>query len=356
MYQFDRGQQTITIAGSTFGKEDFRGVCQAGGNPFEQELYLFLHEWFSDSPTLLVQTSGSTGKPKEMLVEKEKMMQSARMTCDFLNLKEKDKALLCMSLRYIGAKMVVVRALIAGLDLYLVSPSGNPLKNMDTIFDFAAMVPMQVFNSLQNEKEKSRLKQIKKLIIGGGSIDQSISDTIKDFPNHIYSTYGMTETLSHIALRKLNGADSSEKYYPFDSVHLSLSEDSALIIDAPLVNNERLYTNDIAEIYEDGGFRIIGRKDNIINSGGIKIQAEEVEKLLSHVLDCPFAISSIPDPKFGEVLVLVVERETNIDEQILINTLPPYFVPKMIIKIDKIPQTETGKINRVELKKLIMKK
>ncbi len=353
MYQLDRQKQTITIEGKRYLSDELSAE-NISVSEFHNDLFLFLKDWFSDSPTLKVQTSGSTGIPKEMLVEKSKMMQSALLTCSFLDLKKGDSALLCMPLNYIAGKMVVVRALIAGLDLYPVSPSGNPLKNTNKEFSFAAMIPLQVFNSLQSDTEKTRLRNIKNLIIGGGSIDPQIEKAVKDFPYKVYSTYGMTETLSHIALRQLNGEGAADRYHPFDSVALSLSEDNALIIDAPRVSDERLYTNDIVEIYQDKSFRIIGRKDNIINSGGVKIQIEEVEALLKPVLNSNFAITSLSDPKFGEIVVLVTEEE--IDEKIISEILPTYFIPKKIIKVTQIPLTETGKINRAELKQLVSKK
>ncbi|PXV62128.1 O-succinylbenzoic acid--CoA ligase [Dysgonomonas alginatilytica] len=355
MYQLDRTKQTITIEGKTYSSDIFLGENlpeSVSHSEFHNDLLLFLNDWFSDSPTIKVQTSGSTGIPKEMFVEKSKMMQSAQLTCSFLGLKKGDSALLCMSLDYIAGKMVAVRALVAELDLYPVLPSGNPLKNIHKEFSFAAMIPLQVFNSLQSDTEKKRLSNIKNLIIGGGSIDPQIEEAVKDFPHKVYSTYGMTETLSHIALRRLNGKEASDHYYPFDSVTLSLSEDNALIIDAPLVSNERLYTNDIVEIYEDKSFRIIGRKDNIINSGGVKIQIEEIEALLRPALKNGFAITSLPDPKFGEIVVLATEKE--IDKNIISNLLPVYFIPKKIIKVSKIPLTETGKINRAALKQLVL--
>lgn len=356
MYQLDRQKQTITIESITYLPDVFSGndvVAFASQSEFHHDLFLFLKDWFSDSPTLKVQTSGSTGIPKEMLVEKSRMMQSARLTCSFLDLRKGDSALLCMPLNYIAGKMVVVRALIAGLDLYLIIPSGNPLKDIDKAFSFAAMIPLQVFNSLQSDIEKIRLSNIKNLIIGGGSIDPQIAEAVKGFPHKVYSTYGMTETLSHIALRQLNGNEASDHYYPFDSVNLSVSDDNALIIDAPLVSDERLYTNDIVEIYTDKSFRIIGRKDNIINSGGVKIQIEEIEALLKPALDSIFAITSLPDPKFGEIVVLATENE--IDEKVISDLLPAYSIPKRIIKVSKIPLTETGKINRAALKLLALK-
>ncbi|HMM01731.1 MULTISPECIES: AMP-binding protein [unclassified Dysgonomonas] len=354
MYQLYIKRQIITIDGGSYTPDIFRskGIpAFALKSDFHYSLYLFLKEWFSRSPLIRVQTSGSTGIPKEMMVEKERMMRSAEFTCSFLGLKEGNKALLCMSLDYIAGKMMVVRALIAGLDLYPVTPSGNPLKDTKVTFDFAAMIPMQVYNSLESDKERKKLEKIKNLIIGGGAIDSRLEEKLKTHPNKIYSTYGMTETLSHIALRRLNGESASGSYIPFPSVALSLSDDNTLIIDAPLVTSEKLYTNDIAEIDKDGSFRITGRKDNVINSGGIKIQIEEVEKILKPLINSSFAVTSLPDPKFGEVLILAVEED--IDPAIFKDIQPAYYTPKKIIKVDKIPLTETGKISRVELKKLV---
>ena len=351
MYRLIIPEQTITLGGRLYKPGVFAGemLPEFSQGAFLEGLFFFLQEWFSESPYVKVKTSGSTGAPKEMLVEKERVMRSAQLTCSFLNLQKGDTALLCMPLNYIAGKMVVVRALVAGLDLYPVEPCGNPLKDIDVPFRFAAMVPMQVYNSIQSKVEKVRLANIENLIIGGGAIDVALDDELQDFPNNVYSTYGMTETLSHIAMRKLNGAERSDFYIPFPSVSLSLSYDDTLIIDAPLVAEERLYTNDVAEIHKDGSFRIIGRKDNIINSGGIKIQIEAVEALLMPVLNCRFAITSLPDPKFGEAIVLVVEDE--IDEVLLV-VLPKYYHPRKVIRAS-IPMTETGKINRSELKEMI---
>ena len=194
----------------------------------------FLEEWRDESPYVSVQTSGSTGAPKQMLVEKRRMLASARRTCDFLGLQPGDTALLCMSLDYIAGKMMVVRALERHLKLICVEPSGHPMKQKDG-YTFAAMVPMQVYNSLQVAEERERLREIKHLIIGGGAVDEALAQELKDFPNGVWSTYGMTETLSHIALRRLNGDEASEWYTPFPSVEVSLSEDGCLVIDAPEV-------------------------------------------------------------------------------------------------------------------------
>lgn len=275
----------------------------------------FLSEWNNDSDRVLVHTSGSTGKPKPMMVEKKRMLNSARITCDFLGLKPGDSALLCMSLDYIAGKMVVVRSIERHLHLISVSPSGHPLKDIDMKdvngeITFAAMVPMQVYNTLQVPEERERLTHIRHLIIGGGAIDASLEKELQALPGNIaiWSTYGMTETLSHIALRRINGAEASEWYQPFDSVKISQTEEGCLVIDAPLVCAETLVTNDIVEI-EKLRFRIKGRKDNVICSGGIKIQIEEVEALLKPHLEKPFMIAKKKDEKFGEIAVLLTEDE-----------------------------------------------
>ena len=206
---------------------------------------------------------------------------------------------------------------------------------------------MQVYNSLQVAEECERLKQIRHLIIGGGAIDETLAAALKDFPNHVWSTYGMTETLSHIALRRLNGADASYWYTPFPSVKVSLNEDDCLVIDAPLVSPSRLITNDIADLSSGTGssdkFRILGRKDNVICSGGIKIQIEQVERLLHPHLQVPFLITKRPDAKFGEVVVLLTEGTVDEARQVCARVLPKYNQPKAYLHVDKIPLTETGK-------------
>ena len=332
----------------------------------------FLQEWNSPSETLLVHTSGSTGKPKPMWVEKQRMLNSAHITCDFLGLRPGDSALLCMSLDYIAGKMMVVRSIERKLRLFSVKPSGHPLsdesltKMVEMDFDFVAMVPMQVYNTLQVPQERERLSRIKHLIIGGGAIDDALAEELRSLPGAVWSTYGMTETLSHIALRRLNGEEASEWYQPFDSVGVSLNSDGCLVIDAPLVCSEPLVTNDIAEIKQQETsshssdassslktssphvlFRIKGRKDNVICSGGIKIHIEEVENLLRQHLDAPFLLAKKKDEKFGEIAVLVTESgDLEGVEAICRQVLPKYWVPRQYLHFDQLPMTETGKPKR----------
>ena len=318
----------------------------------------FFSEWNNDSDTVLVHTSGSTGKPKPMMVEKKRMLNSARITCDFLGLKPGDSALLCMSLDYIAGKMVVVRSIERHLHLISVSPSGHPLKDVNKEITFAAMVPMQVYNTLQVPEEWERLTHIRHLIIGGGAIDASLEKELRSLPGNIaiWSTYGMTETLSHIALRRINGAEASEWYQPFDSVKISQTDEGCLVIEAPLVCAETLVTNDIVEIesyiynkVEKLRFRIKGRKDNVVCSGGIKIQIEEVEEFLKPHLEKPFMLAKKKDEKFGEIAVLLSEnKEIKTVEATVRRLLSDYkyWIPREFRYVEHLPLTETGKPKR----------
>ena len=348
---FDRQQQRLLLEGKEYAPEDIsRLVAEGAGNcpPALWDLYLFLNEWFDASPVITVHTSGSTGVPKELVVRKDRMMQSARLTCEFLNLQAGNTALLCMNLRYIGAMMMVVRSLVAGLNLVVRPASGHPLSDVEVPLKFAAMVPLQVYNTLRVPAERKRLEHTDILIIGGGAVDDSLEAELKTIPIAAYSTYGMTETLSHIALRRLNGEAASKCYYPFPSVELSLSAENTLIVKAPLICDDVLQTNDIACLCSDGGFTIAGRKDNVINSGGIKIQAEEMENRLQPFIPVPFAVTAVPDPCLGQALTLLIAGKPDIKEleNKLQAVLETYYRPKHIFITELIPQTENGKIDR----------
>ncbi|WP_036910438.1 AMP-binding protein [Prevotella sp. FD3004] len=311
-------------------------------------LEAFLSEWNDASEFVHVQTSGSTGAPKPMLVEKRRMLASARITCDFLGLRSGDTALLCMSLDYIAGKMMVVRSIERGLKLISVEPSGHPLSNVEYV-DFAAMVPMQVYNSLQVPEERERLMRIRHLIIGGGAIDDQMAAELRTFPNAVWSTYGMTETLSHIALRRISGPDTSEWYTPFPSVRVTHNDEGCLVINAPEVCEEPLVTNDIVEFSSDHSkFRIIGRRDNVICSGGIKIQIEEVERHLRPHLHVPYLLTKRHDPKFGEVAVLLTEGSVEEAREVCQRMLSKYHQPRYYLHVARIPLTETGKPARQE--------
>lgn len=309
----------------------------------------FIAEWRSDSPTVLVHTSGSTGQPKPMLVEKRRMEASARITCGFLGLKEGDSALLCMPLDYIAGKMMVVRALTCGLRLISIEPCGLPVWEGDV--DFSAMVPLQVWNLLHDAAGRERLMRIRHLIIGGGAIDEALSSELKTFPHAVWSTYGMTETLSHIALRRLCGPETTDWYTPFEGVALSQNADGCLVIDAPAVHDGLLVTNDIVDL-QGQRFRIIGRKDNVICSGGLKIQIEEVERLLKPHIHVPFCITKRKDERFGEAVVLLTVGDSDVSQEVCRQVLPKHWVPRQSLAVEQIPLTETGKVARKQAERL----
>lgn len=308
----------------------------------------FLEEWNNPSEQVLVHTSGSTGEPKPLWVEKRRMEASALTTCDFLGLHEGDTALLCMSLDFIAGKMMVVRALVRGLRLITVPPSGHPLSTPLSPLDFAAMVPMQVWNTLRVPEERQRLMAVGHLIIGGGAVDDALASELRSFPNAVWSTYGMTETLSHIALRRLSGPSASDWYTPLSGVSLSQTADGCLIIDAPAVHDGPLATNDIAELAPDGRFKILGRKDNVICSGGLKIQAEEVERLLRAHLREPYLITKRSDEKFGEVVVMLTQGDLAAAQAVCRRVLPRYWQPRVYLHVHQLPLTATGKPARRE--------
>ena len=338
-------KKTILVEGREYGPAEVGEL--RGRSAALDDLADFLDEWFSESPTVQVQTSGSTGVPKVMQVEKVRMEASARMTCSFLGLKAGDRALLCMPLKYIGAKMVVVRSILWGLDLYCVQASSHPLLTLGFAPDFLAMTPAQVYSSLESEDEAALLEATGHNIIGGGAIDARLGERLRSFPNHVWSTYGMTETLSHIALRRLNGPEASDWYSPFEGVALRLTEEGALAIHAPAVCAEELITNDIAELHEDGRFRILGRKDNVINSGGVKIQIEAVEAQLLPLMPCAFQITAAPDAHYGEVVVMLAEGEKSEDAfEAAFAGLHAYSRPKHVFFVPELPRTGSGKPDR----------
>ncbi len=313
-----------------------------------KETEQFLCEWHNARTTLTVHTSGSTGVPKAIEVEKERMQASARMTAQFLGLKKGQTALLCMPVRYIAGMMMVVRAEEVGMRLISIPPDGHPLATCTEHIDFAAMVPLQVWNSLQLPEERERLKDIGTLIIGGGAIDAQMEEQLKDFPNRIYSTYGMTETLSHIAMRRMG-----EAYYtPLPGVKVSQNADHCLIVEAPAVCPTPLVTHDIVELRSDT-FRILGRLDNVICSGGIKIQIEEVESWLRPTYGDTIQVTSRPHPKFGEEVVYLTTQP--IDEHQLREQIPnAYWMPRHIIQTDQLPKTGTGKPDRARAKEMAL--
>ncbi len=327
-------------------------------NEFEEKVISFLQDWFSVSETVSVQTSGSTGIPKVFEIEKKRMLSSAKMTCDFLGLKEGDTALLCLPVQYISGKMMLVRAIERKLKVIISVPSSAP--EISENVEFCAMTPLQVQNSLD------QIHFIKNLIIGGAAVSENlksqlISSIQHPASNKIYETYGMSETLSHIALKQISPIQ--ENYFTiFNDVEISVDDRNCLKIFAPKLNPEILQTNDIVDLLNEKQFKFLGRFDNVINSGGVKIFAEELENLVKKHIDKDLVFLGKPDETLGEKLVLVVEGKdastslsmTEIKSKIYNLEFPSKFhIPKEILFLEKFPRAENGKVLRKEILKII---
>ncbi len=306
------------------------------------EHFSFLTDWFAPGTFVPVQTSGSTGKPKRILLEKSAMCRSAEATASFFGLPAKTKALHCLSSAYIAGKMMWVRALHMGWHLYVVPVDSNPMQHTEETFDFAAMIPLQARDSI------SALSRIKKLIIGGGIISGVLRDLLLKINGlEVYQTYGMTETITHIAVRNI--ADESLRYRLLPGIKISTDTRSCLVIDAPGISAAPIVTNDIVSLYDSHSFQWLGRYDHVINSGGVKLYPEQIEAKLSNMIHLPFFVAKEPDERLGERLILLVESEKPI-EGILNNVaesgLSKFEIPKRVYFLKAFVYTETHKINR----------
>lgn len=315
------------------------------GYPYQQELGMFLLDWLDAHDYVTVQTSGSTGKPKKLKIKKQAMVNSAIATGDFFNLAPGDKILNCLPSNFIAGKMMIVRAIILGLELDMVAPSSLPQIDYEKDYDFCAFTPMQLKNFAKY------LQSIKTVIVGGGQVSNAIIESIKDKKPQVYETYGMTETVSHIAVKKLNNFTGSESetrahFKTFPGVTVSKDDRDCLIIDAPNLSDKKIITNDIVIVHSKTSFEWLGRYDNVINSGGIKLFPEQIEKKLRSKIDGQFFIASKPDDMLGEKVILVLESEMDNLDASIFNDLEKYEKPKQVITIDKFIETSSGKINR----------
>ena len=319
---------------------------------WEVDIVDFIYEWFNENNYIIAETSGSTGVPKKVKLYKDKVTNSAMATGSFFSFKGGENALLCMSPKFIAGKLMIVRAIIWRLNLICVEPTSRPLKYLskNTVIDFVAMVPLQLKNSIS----KLLLSNVKTLVVGGGAVDESLLEKIKLLKTEIYSSYGMTETITHIALRRINGKEVDEKFTALDNVFLSIDNRNCLVISAKKISETNIITNDIVELVNRKEFKWLGRFDNIINSGGVKIAPEKAEQVLSSIISSPFFISSLVDGKLGEKVILIIEgKETNLNLNYIKSLLPKYHNPKEIYYLIEFVRTDSGKINRRKTKELI---
>jgi len=309
------------------------------GEEFEKAVGDFILDWFDNKSYLELNTSGTTGTPKLIRIEKQAMVNSAIATGDFFDLNPGDKALHCLPTKYIAGKMMFVRSFILGLDIDFVAPSSNPIVEDTTKYDFVAMVPLQAQNSL------TALKNVKKLIIGGAKMSALLENELSKLKTKVYETYGMTETITHIAAKEIG----ETAFSVLPNIKIAKDQRNCLVIDAPAISDEVIVTNDLVELVGENQFVFLGRMDNVINSGGIKLIPEKIEAKLSHKIHSRFFVTGVEDSDLGEKLVLIIEgKNQSLDENIF-DDLDKYEKPKEIFYVEKFTETENGKIKRKEI-------
>lgn len=334
------------LDGLSYKYEDLMEVAYSyvkEGLPYQQDLGNFLLDWLDNTDYIKVKTSGSTGKPKKLKIKKQAMVNSAIATGDFFKLNPGDKILNCLPSNFIAGKMMIVRAIILGLELDMVEPKALPLIDYEKDYDFCAFTPMQLKNFAKY------LKSIKTVIVGGGQVSKPIIESIQDKKTHVYETYGMTETVSHIAVKKLNNFDGTDKdayFKTLPDISVSVDDRSCLMIEAPQLSKDKIITNDVVKVHSKNTFEWLGRYDNVINSGGIKLFPEQIEKKLQSLIKEEFFVASKPDDTLGEKLILIVEKMNDDFDTTIFSVLDKYEKPKEVIAIPKFIETSSGKIHR----------
>lgn len=313
-----------------------------GKNPATCQVERFIELWKDESDTIVAHTSGSTGIPKLIQLKKCDMELSAKATCDFFDIRAGDLLFLPLPIDYIAGKMMVVRAQVSGSDLLLEPATNMPLQSCPpTRIRLAAIVPSQIPGLLSSEW----VGMIDNLIVGGAPISPQNEELLKTAGVEAFATYGMTETASHVALRRIR----DRHYKALPHIKFTTDERGCLVIESDLMSFGSLVTNDIVELIDDKTFSWLGRYDNVINSGGIKVLPENIEeKLAEFIPGRNYFITSRPSEKWGREVILVVEGKGLIDEQTIATTpnLLKAERPKEIIYIDKIKRTASGKIIR----------
>jgi O-succinylbenzoic acid--CoA ligase len=354
---------TLKLNGSTYSREELallvEGMLQLKKiSEYEKSFLQFIKEWISPDKTIKVKTSGSTGTPKVIEVQKKHMLESAKMTCNYFHITKRTNMLLCLSAEFIAGKMMLVRAFYSGANLITVKPDNNPLKELKDRIDFAAMVPLQVENILASPKTKKVFKNIDNVIIGGASVPEKLERKLSKCPNNVCSSFAMTETLSHFALRRLSGKGKNDFFEFLTGITIEKDKRDCMIIKAPLLNDEPIVTNDIIEIIDAKHFHWLGRYDNVINSGGVKVYPEELEKKVAgKIKQNRFFLASLPDKKLGEKVVIVIEgiskRDVSKIKKDVEQVLGKYEKPREYFTSKKFEETPTGKVKRKETLKML---
>ena len=323
---------------------------------FEIETITFINKWLSGQENFPLKTSGSTGKPKTIIFTKDQIKKSALRTIETFDLNPGQTVLSCLDTAIVAGMMMLVRAIEGNLNLIIESPEANPIANIneEMQIDFCAITPYQAETILK--ETPSKLTQIKTILIGGAAINPALEKHFQNCQSKIYHSYAMTETLTHIAVRQVNSKGKSDIYHSLEGVSFAQDSRECLVIHDQVLQIDTLVTNDIVELLDKKSFRWIGRYDNVINSGGIKIHIEEVEKEIHKILgdlkiNSSFCLISMPDRKLTNKTVLLIEESNNkIDINGILKdlkrNLPKYHEPKMIVQVPELILTKSGKIDR----------
>ena len=311
----------------------------------KKDYYNFLISWFDHKDYILTKTSGSTGKPKEIKLKKLDLIESSKLTARYFDLKVGDKVINCLPIRYIAGKMMLVRSLVLGLDLYIFPVTSSPISDLKNNYELIAFTPIQLENSIPF------IEKIKKVLVGGSPIQKSLKEKILNSKSTIYETYGMTETITHIAAKNLSIGE--KEFTSLPGIEIGI-RDNCLFIKPNHLSVKMVQTNDVVELTNKNKFLLIGRKDFIINSGGVKLNPEAIEKKLEKYISADFVISSIDNTKFGEVVTLVFKKNIPENYNKAFTHLSKYEIPKEVLVIDNFPENN-GKINRVKIRSIINK-
>jgi o-succinylbenzoate---CoA ligase len=349
----------IILNDKIFSKEDLLPYCKrklhkAKMPEWEEKIYRFIVDFLDEKEYIEQLSSGTTGIPKQLRISKKAMIESARITVKTLGLKWTDKALLCLPVEYIAGKMMIVRAFVAGLNLFWEEPSSMPSLAKYGVIDFCSMVPLQVYNSFSNYEF---FKNIRNLIIGGSELRSEVMAMFRDVPNNTYESYGMAETCSHIALRKISGEKPDKYFKTLPGIKISVDNRSCLVINGSYLDSE-VVTNDIVELIDTNHFIWKGRIDNLINTGGIKVKPEELEATIAKIIEMECAVVGVKDEKLGQKIVLIAESNEKINRAEILKSLKDnlqaHQMPREIIFVEELPRTNSFKIDRTKLESLIV--
>jgi len=302
---------------------------------------------------LLMHTSGTTGAPKPIRIGRNDLRASAALTAATFGLHPGDRALLCLPCDFVAGKMMVVRAMLLQLDLHLVDPRGSVLANLRTHdrFRFAALVPLQLHRALQEDKSRLQ-RQFDTILLGGGPVSDALIEDLQDLDVAVFQGYGSTETVTHVALRRLNGPGRSTAFEAIGKVHFGRDPRGCLVVYTPHLSTTQHVTNDLVELIDDTHFHWLGRHDHVILSGGKKIFPEQLEARTAGVIPYPHYFTGVHDDVLGQAVMLVLETERPQQEVLpevlssLMTTLHPHELPRRVQALRRIQRTSGGKIIR----------